>query len=187
LYAGSLYFNRDPFPLLEAVRDLVNSPGVERERVCFSLVGDCRHWNGQDLAAWVRAEGVEDCIRLLPRVAPTAVRAMMAEAEVLVNFAQGQPDQIPAKLYDYLASGREMLLIAEAHSDAARVARESGAGRIVEPTEVAALRAVLVELYTFYVERGLSFAPEERTIGKYSRDYQNGRFMELLAVSPARS
>jgi hypothetical protein len=41
-----------------------------------------------------------------PAVPPAEASALMTEAEVLVNFAQGQPEQIPAKLYDYIASGR---------------------------------------------------------------------------------
>jgi glycosyltransferase involved in cell wall biosynthesis len=186
LYAGSLYFNRDPFPLLEALHALVNTAGIARERVDFTLVGDCRRWNDQDLEAWVRAHGMEDCVHILPPVAPSRVGSLLANAEVLVNFAQGQPDQIPAKLYEYLASGREMLLLAEKHSDAARVTRDSGAGRIVEPQDREGLRTVLRELYTFYVERGLAYAPDGRVIGTYSRTHQNGRFMDLLAVSTAR-
>jgi hypothetical protein len=78
-----------------------------------------------------------------------------------------------------------MLLIAEADSDAARITRESGAGRVVEPEDAEALSAALRELYTFYVERGGVYTPDERRIERYSREYQNGRFMQLL-VSPAR-
>lgn len=186
LYAGSLYFHRNPFPLLEALKWLVAEPGVDPSRVTFTLVGDCARWNGRDLAGWVRENGMERQLRLLPPVPHGEVRALMEGSEVLVNFAQGQPDQIPAKLYEYLASGRETLLIAEAESDAARITLESGAGRVVEPDDAEALRRTLRDFYTFYVERGLPFRTDPEIIGRFSRERQNRRYMELLALEGAR-
>jgi hypothetical protein len=186
LYAGTLYFNRDPFPLLEAFASLVRSAGVDRRRVSFTLVGNCAAWNDRSLTAWVETEGLADCVHILPAVAPAAVREMMVASEVLVNFAQGQRDQIPAKVYDYIASGREMLLIAETDSDAARVTRESGCGRIVEPMDRTGLSLALSDLYTHYVERGGTFRPVRETVGNFSRRHQNSRFMELLSVPAGR-
>ena len=186
LYAGSLYLNRNPFPLLEALHDLLNQTTVNRLKVRFRLVGQCERWNGRQLLPWIESMGMGDVVQVLPAVSPIEVAALMRESEVLVNFAQGQPQQIPAKLYDYIASGREMLLIAEADSDAARITRESGAGRIIEPEDHAGLRAAVGELYTFYVARGLAYAPDDDIIDRFSREHQNQRFMNLLAGSVTR-
>jgi glycosyltransferase involved in cell wall biosynthesis len=186
LYAGSLYLNRNPFPLLEALRDLLRLPTVDRARLSFILVGRCESWNGRDVTAWIEAAGMQDVVQVLPSVPPATVLKLMEQTEVMVNFAQGQPEQIPAKLYDYIASGREMLLIAERDSDAARITRESGAGRVVEPEDKAALYTNLQELYTYYVERGLPYIPNEERVRKFSREYQNRIFVDLLSAQHAR-
>lgn len=185
LYAGSLYLNRNPFPLLAALHGLLELPHVERTLVSFVLVGLCSSWNGHDLTTWIREKGMQDVVSILPPVAPAEVRAMMLDADVLVNFAQGQPEQIPAKLYDYIAAGREMLLIAESNSDAARVTLESGMGRIVEPHDEAGLRATLQELYAFYVQQGRTFEPDETRVKRFSREYQNKEFEKLLMAHDA--
>jgi glycosyltransferase involved in cell wall biosynthesis len=185
LYAGSLYYNRDPFPLLDAIGALVADPSVDRKKVSFTLVGNCRHWKGIDVAARAKALGVSDCVHILPAVSPGKVREMIRESEILVNFAQGQPDQIPAKLYEHMASGREMLLIAEKDSDSARVAVATGQGRVVEPNDSVGLREVMRDLYSFYVQHSRPFKPFAETVTEFSRESQNRRFLQLLSVGGA--
>ncbi len=182
LYAGTLYLNRNPFPLLEALRYLVSEPGMDRRHVSFTLLGGCERWNGQDVMAWVGRAGLEDVVQVRPPVPPKQAAMAMEQAEVLVNFAQGQPDQIPAKVYDYLATQREILLIAENESDSARITRACGAGRVVEPHDTDALRRTLRELYQHYVMQARPHTPNADRIRTYSREYQNRMFIELLTA-----
>jgi hypothetical protein len=79
-----------------------------------------------------------------------------------------------------------MLLVAESDSDAARITRDSGAGRIVDPQDPAALDATVRDLYDFYVTRGRAWVPDRETIDQFSRERQNRRFLELLAPAPRR-
>src|SRR5690625_2581790 len=180
LYAGSLYYNRDPFPLLRAVRDLVQRPDVERERVSVRFVGNCKTWNGLNVSSWVQEHHLEDCIRIEPPVPAAEVSPLLAEANVLLNFAQGQPLQIPAKMFDYLAAQRELLLITEPDSDTAWLARQAGCGRIVTPGDEAALRSTLASLYADYVSDFHTSAPVATTVDRFSRYAQCERFLGLL-------
>lgn len=181
LYAGSLYYNRDPFPLLRGIRELVNQPDVDRSRVIVRLVGDCHSWNGASVANWIQENGLQDCVAIHPRVPAAEVGALLAEANVLINFAQAQPMQIPAKMFDYLAARREVLLIAEPHSDTAWLARQAGCTRIVPPGDDAAMNSTLASLYHDYVtapqSRNFSSTP---SLDAFSRRAQSEKFVDLL-------
>ncbi|RFA25158.1 hypothetical protein CAI21_19890 [Alkalilimnicola ehrlichii] len=187
LYAGSLYYNRDPFPLLSAVAKLVDDPAVDRRKVRFSLVGNCSDWQGRPLVPWIEEHGLADCIGVRPPVSPDAVGKLLAEANVLVNFAQGQPRQIPAKMFEYIAAGREMLLLTERESDSARLALTAKAGRVVEPGDVDELVRTLRDLYRFYVEQAQVYQAEAAEVALFSREQQNARLIQLIDTYRARS
>jgi glycosyltransferase involved in cell wall biosynthesis len=180
LYAGSLYYNRDPFPLLRAVKELVDRDGVDRSLVSLRFVGKCDYWNGMDLEGWILEHGLEDCISIHPPVAAADVGHLMEEANVLVNFAQGQPMQIPAKTFDYISAQREILLITEAESDTAWIGRKAGCARIVPPGDDKAMSAALLALYHDYVDSKASFATSSRPLDTFSRRVQNEHFIDLL-------
>ena len=180
LYAGTLYYNRDPFPLLRAVRELVDDPEVDRSKVSVRLVGDCDRWNDISLTDWIEANRLQDCVHVEPWAAPDTVAQLMAEANVLIAFAQGQPLQIPAKMFDYLAARREILLIAEPDSDAAWLARQSDSARIVAPGDEAAMGAALRALYRDYVTAPRRPQRLAAPLDAFSRRAQNAHFLDLL-------
>lgn len=181
LYAGSLYYNRNPFPLLKALAALLDGEGIDRRKVSFRLVGHCADWQGRALQPWLRARALDDCVSVSPPVPAAEVRELQARANVLVNFAQGQPRQIPAKMFEYLAAGREMLLLTEADSASAELARRTAAAMVVDPEQPEALFAALRELYERYVRRGEGYRVDLERIGEFSRSRQNLRLLDLIA------
>lgn len=122
LHAGTVYFNRTPMPLLEGLLRFVGRPGIDRHRVSVTMVGDCARWRGVDLAAWARDHGLDDILRIQPPVPADRVRELTASSTVLVTFAQGQPAQVPAKLFEQIGANREILLYTERDSESADVA-----------------------------------------------------------------
>jgi glycosyltransferase involved in cell wall biosynthesis len=184
LYAGTLYYNRDPFPLLRAVAALARQPGVDRSKISFELVGNCASWGGVDIERWVQEQGVADCVKVRPPVPAREVPALMEQANVLVNFAQGQPNQIPAKMFDYISAGRDMLLIAETYSDSARLAMEAGCARVLEPEDESGLTAALTQLYQDYVVAQQAPTLDPARVQTFSRQSQNERFLELIDGCP---
>ncbi len=182
LYAGSLYFNRDPFPLLHAYERLVNGEGVRREAVHLTFVGSCEQWGGVRLSEWAEAHGIGDCVTVHAPVAPERLNGFTAAAHVLLVFAQAQPEQIPAKVYECIAAGREMLVIAEREGDTGRLVAETGGGRVIEPGDGEGLFLALRELYGFYVDSSGTFELPPATVARFSRSQQNRAFFELIGV-----
>lgn len=123
LHAGTIYFNRSPMPLLEGLCRFLGRPYVDRQRISVTMIGDCARWRGLDLAAWARARGVDDVLRIEPPVTFDRVRNLTANSSVLITFAQGQPTQVPGKLFEQIAANREVLLFTERNSESADVVR----------------------------------------------------------------
>jgi glycosyltransferase involved in cell wall biosynthesis len=182
LYAGSLYWNRNPFPFLEALADALAREKVKRDAIRCRLVGNCEEWKGVPLRPWIIEKGLEGVVEIVPFMSPAELRDVVAESNVLVNFAQGQKRQIPAKSYDYIAARRDVLVITEPDSDVADLFREAGVGTIVAPDDVAGFGAAITSLYAKYVDGAvLSRAPPNRDVRPYSRVAQLEHFTRIVA------
>lgn len=182
IYAGTLYYKRNPFPFLEALREMVASVNIDRDKVRFRLVGNCESWDGLSLSAWINDKNLDDVVSVEGFMPHAELSALIEASNVLVNFSQGQPLQIPAKSYEYLASKRDVLCIAESDSDVARLHREARYGYIIEPDNKDAMRASLERLYRKYVVQTPGMGDALPDTSAYRRSAQ---FRELLSALEA--
>ncbi|NNE36646.1 MAG: glycosyltransferase, partial [Rhodothermales bacterium] len=182
IFAGTIYDKRDPFPFLEALSEMVKSNAVDRDKVRFRLVGNCESWNGISLTAWIDDKSLADVVSVEGFMPHAEISELMEASNVLVNFSQGQPLQIPAKSYEYLASKRDVLCIAESDSDVARLHREAGYGDVIEPDNKEAMRASLRKLYRKYVLQTSGTGDALPDTSAYRRSAQ---FRELLSALEA--
>jgi hypothetical protein len=142
-------------------------------------VGQCSEWGGTALEPWLAQHGIADVVRVLPSVPPAELTKLVAASNVLLNFAQGQPRQIPAKSYEYIASGREVLTIAETSSDVADLFREAGVGTIVEPDDRDGMARSIRRFYDrFVAQRRTVEVNEART--RFSRSSQLMKFEQTI-------
>lgn len=179
LYAGTLYWNRNPFPFLSALATVCADPAVARKRISLKLVGRCAEWGGTPLAPWLRENGIDDVVSLIPTIPSSELRRLVVESNVLVNFAQGQPRQIPAKSYEYIASRREVLTIAERDSDVADLFREVGAGAFVQPDDSEGMARCIRAFYDELAVRGKVAAATQNVVA-FSRASQLARFLTAI-------
>jgi hypothetical protein len=179
-FAGSLYLNRDPFAFLEALEELLAEPGIDANRIVMCFVGDCTRFRKRRLADWLRGRRCEVIVQLIPAVSAAELAPLLERATVHLNLAQHQPRQVPAKTFEHLASGREVLALCEADSDTGRLLNSIPGAIRVDPADRGALLAALRDLYRRHVVEGVSRAlPAERVLA-YSRGVQNQRFAALL-------
>jgi glycosyltransferase involved in cell wall biosynthesis len=134
VYSGTLGLKHDP-SLLVALAAAV------RGRARVVVVGQ-----GSGMAALVAA-GLEN-LRILPLQPVERLREVLATADVAVAVIE--PDagtfSVPSKVQSYLCAGRPILLASPAANLAARVVRDEGAGRVVEPGNRDAFVAAGLEL-----------------------------------------
>lgn len=129
VHLGTIYGGRDPLPFLSGVASLIAAGAIDRRDVQIELIGDCEPLAAVNAA--VAAGGLEGVVTVTGQIDHAQALARMLAADVLLLLAQGQPCQIPAKLYEYLHTGKFVLAFTDGAS--ARVIEETGAGRVVAP------------------------------------------------------
>lgn len=107
----------------------------------------------QDLRREAAARGLAR-VRFLDARPPSALPPLLASADILlVPLGMSIPGAVPSKLYEAMASGRAVVLVAT--GEAAAIVREHDAGLVVEPGDVAGLAAALRALRDDPVRRRL--------------------------------
>ncbi|NOT28706.1 MAG: glycosyltransferase [Acidobacteria bacterium] len=142
LHAGSLYAGRTPQPLLNALAVAIRAGIIDPRRFRLRLLGTTAL---SDLSAVSRDLGIEEIVEFIPRVArDESLRAMMS-ASALLLLQPGHTISVPGKVYEYLASGRPILAIAE-EGEIADLVRVSGMGVSVTPSDETAIVAALQQI-----------------------------------------
>jgi glycosyltransferase involved in cell wall biosynthesis len=142
VYTGSLYAGRDPFPFLRALSRLIADGRANRTDIRVEFIGDCAVSNGVRVQQVVTDLGLSDVVTVSPPVSYSEALRRLSEADVLLLFAQRQPEQIPAKVYEYLHLNRFVLAFTDGATG--RLMREAGAGLVVGPDDDA--EAALAEV-----------------------------------------
>ena len=140
LYSGTLAMKHNPALLLELAK-LLDERGNAQMLVVSEGAG----------VEWLEREAAEAGIRSL-RCWPFQPFEQMADvlgsADVLVAILE--PDagmfSVPSKVLSYMCAGRAILGAMPRQNLAARVITENGAGRVVEPHDVAGFRQAAVEM-----------------------------------------
>jgi glycosyltransferase involved in cell wall biosynthesis len=113
IYAGSLYLNRNPEPFFAALGRLVSTGQVSENQVDIELIGSCLSFRGASVLGLAAQYGVQNMVRILDTIPYHECLDKMIGASGLLLLAQGQPDQIPGKVFDYFRINRPILAIAE--------------------------------------------------------------------------
>lgn len=148
-HAGTIYYHRTAEPFLVCLSYLINGGQIPRARIRVDFLGAspgvrerCRHLGIDDVVRVVDAMDYHRCIERL------------YGSDVLLLFAQGQPLQIPAKFYDYIAVGKPILVFAE-DGATADLARELDGPIVVGPDDPGCLEAHLREMYKQFERNAL--------------------------------
>jgi len=109
LHSGALYpQERDPTQLLDALAELQDELLDAGFLVRFRATG-----HDAFVAEQIRSRGLERLVEIAPLISNRAALAEMMQAYcLLVLQAEGCNDQIPAKIYEYLRSGRPIACFA---------------------------------------------------------------------------
>lgn len=124
--------------VVDAAQALGELPGLR-----FVLVGDGPE--KQNLIARAKAGGVSSVRFLDPRPKPQ-IPALVASADIIiVPLKMFIPGAVPSKLYEAMASGRPVVLVAS--GEAAEIVQQHQAGIVVEPGDIEGLVKALKTLY----------------------------------------
>lgn len=132
-----------------------------------------------------RVGGVQNMVEFRgSRAHHEVLAAMKGAAALLLLVGKGHETSIPGKLYEYLASGRPVIMSGPMECDAARIVRQTGVGPTVAIEDVNGLAAAIRNL----VEGRLSPADrDEAAIRSYESRSLSGRLAAILTEVAAVS
>jgi glycosyltransferase involved in cell wall biosynthesis len=140
-HAGSFFGKRDPRPFLTALA------GSGLDDVQARFVGDFRRSDRE----WAAAAGLGDRLELHPYVPRRESLALQRDSEallLLIPDAAGRGGGVlSGKVFEYLAAARPILAAVPPEGAAAKLVRETNAGIVAAPDDVAGLTAALVDLH----------------------------------------
>ncbi|QDU36094.1 putative glycosyl transferase [Maioricimonas rarisocia] len=134
-HAGSLYRQRDPRPLIEA---LTEAPSVR-----FEQTGSCAEQF--DVAGFAARHGVSERVQVSPPVPHAEILERMAAADVQVLLQPGTDLQIPGKLFEMILFRKPILALCD-EGETADLVRKYRLGVVASPTDPAAIAAAIKEL-----------------------------------------
>jgi glycosyltransferase involved in cell wall biosynthesis len=135
IYLGNLYHGRDPRPFFRALADLRAAGDQGIVGLSVDLYGHCRRFRGGFTEDAVEELGLGTIVHVHDAVDRDEVASIMKNADLLLLFAQQQPLQVPAKLYEYLGARRPILAFADADGETAEMLRRIG-GHFIIPTNL---------------------------------------------------
>ena len=126
LHVGTFYHDRDPRPVLRGLAQAQAAMEARGMRLHADLVGDCRWYNEVSIEETVRALGLTDSVRFIDWVPHEQAVDLLEKADMLLLLAQGQPAQVPNKLYEYLGTRRPILAFVDDTGESAALLRSVG-------------------------------------------------------------
>jgi glycosyltransferase involved in cell wall biosynthesis len=152
-HTGSFFGKRNPRPFLTALA------GSGLDTVTARFVGELTTRDRE----WAEGLGLGERLELLPFGSRRRSLEYQRDSEALLLLLpqageRGSP-VLPGKIFEYLAAERPILAAVPPEGAAANLVRESGAGIVVPPEDVAAMREALVGLAVRWRAGHLNAAP----------------------------
>jgi len=174
VYAGTVYYDRNPSPLLDAL-DLILEEGHDISKLRLKFYGAY----GPAATPFIDGRRCRDVTFVEDRISLQDMIQVMQRASVLLLLSHTQPGILPYKMFEYLAAGRTVLSIPGDNSSTDDLLRETAAGvSSADPAEIAEL---LKRWYAqWQVEGELPFRGKPEKIAQYTRIRQAQRTAEVL-------
>lgn len=178
LHSGVVYpSERDPTALFTALAALKRAGRISAATVQLTLraSGFDRRYQPQ-----LEALGIADIVRLEAQIDYlAALEEMLSAHGLLILQAANCNTQVPAKLYEYLRSGRPILALTDPAGDTARTLAAAGTGLIAPLDSAAAIETTLLR-FLDEIGRGDWRRPAPGVIARYSRAAQTAELAARL-------
>lgn len=164
-HVGSLYHRRSPVAFLQAAAVLVRSGEIPISDLRIAFVGSTLE-DGHNVRQAVSTLGLDAVVEEVGRVPHVDAIGWMRRSRLLLLLAQDWPLQVPAKAFEYLASGVPILAIAQSGATADLVA---GFGGAVADDTVAEITPILRQRYLAYKAGTTAHGPGDRGLSSFDR------------------
>jgi Glycosyltransferase Family 4 len=184
LHSGVLYpSERDPQPFLAALSRMKTSGTVSASSLRVVLRATA---HDAVIGAMIARHEVQDLVELAPAIPYQQALAEMVAADGLLLFqAANCNHQIPAKLYEYMRSGRPIFALTDEAGDTAATLRAAGIERIADLALSQDIEEKLTEFLDL-LRAGRAVAADRAYAQQYSRRGQAEMLADLFTELTAR-
>jgi hypothetical protein len=119
-------------------------------------------------------------------LASNELESEINNADILINFAQGQKNQIPAKSYEAMQKGKYSLVFTEPDSDTATLIQATNSGLILDETNPSQIENAIKNLYHKKIQGEEMFTFDRNAVKNFSREQQNNKFCALIEEDTIR-
>ncbi len=176
-HAGSLYRQRDPRPLVQALASAIAKGRIDPAGIELNFIGTVAPQF--QLAETIRDLNVESSVRLTPPVPHERCLQYLLESDVLIVIQPGTRLQVPVKLYEYLPFKKPILALAPSGA-LTQIAEDSGLGVVVDPDDAGALEDAICHLYEHRNRLGERFRADSDYIAQFDGDAVSRQLQGIL-------
>lgn len=168
---------RDPRPAMLAIKELCLQQNEFRQAVRVEFVGSVN----VAFKKFIEQDDVlADRVTFVTQLAHSDLLKLYGSTDVLLlvlAHAAHASGNIPGKLFEYLASGNEIVGIGVADGDSAAILTQAGAGTVYDPTDAHGLQQAFMKCFANW-KSGIK--PNAKSLSKYSRRELTDSLITLL-------
>lgn len=158
-HVGTFYSNRIPDKLLKAVNFIFQSHPSLRNKIEIRFVGI----TGSFAEESIKADNLSDVVKVIPYCSHRESIAEMCNSDLLVliqaNVRGWKAETSTGKLFEYLASGREILALVSEKNQAAQIIRNMDAGVAINSDNIKVIANTILESYKRWEEGDHNIRP----------------------------
>jgi len=179
-YLGVLFKVRNPECLWQALGELVAEDTRFAEKLQVKLIGQV----DKEVTQTITRNGLKDHVVLSPYIPHDQVADALHQSSVLLlplmsNDESDTLGLIPAKVFEYMASGKPILCIGPTNGDTAKILTETNSGVTVGFEDTSRMKNVIKDLFKKHLESGL-LSNDNPAIKEYSRKNQAELFVRII-------
>jgi hypothetical protein len=181
-YFGSLYGNRSPIPLFDAVKQLLASRRVPPDRIRIELIGSV----ADVVVRAAEARGLQRVVRFLPRLPREHALQRMCNTDLLLLIGAVDTDRysVAVKTYEYLAARRPILALVP-EGPIASIIHRYGVGTVAYPDRPDEIERALGHYLELHEREGLPQTCATQ-LDVFTRRRQAAQLAELLGRAANR-
>ncbi len=172
VHLGTLYKKRNPMHLIIALNALKETDVFQKAPVRLEFIGSIAselNW----LPHKIKQLGLEDIVTFIPPVSfKDSIKTMYA-ADVLVIIQPGTDLQIPAKIFEYMYTGKPIFAVVETDSASDRLIAAGNLGKMAPADNPQQIEQSLREMLTYIHE-------EQKPNWEYIQSYNYSKYISVL-------
>lgn len=179
-YSGSLYGPRNPKTFLEAIRKLIASGAVKKEKIHLRFVGRF----GPDIHEMLDAADVAEMVEKIDYVAHSRAVELVQDSDALLLIVDDTATVgaiVPGKVYEYLGAMRPLIAFAPPDGAIGELLKETNGGKAIGQSDDDSAASYIKTLYDAWQNgEQASSVMKTEVISKYERREETRRLAEVF-------